>query len=388
MDWTSHTMERIPPSGTLKMFELANRLEAEGRRIFHFEVGQPDFPTPDNIVHAGIEALKKGYTRYTSSRGIPSLLEAIETFYGQRGIEIDGGKNVIVTPGAKMALFQGFLSTLDAGDDVLLLAPGWPTYRVMVRTAGAKPVDVNTSNDYMLDEEALKNAASRSVTALIINTPNNPTGGILSRDQLKFIFDLAEDRDFVIFSDEIYEALVYDGFNQVSMLDVDKSLERTLVINGLSKTYAMTGWRLGYAVGNEETINNMVLIQQNTTSCATSFVQYAGVEALTGDQSSIHRMIADYQERRNVITELLNKIPGVKCVNPKGAFYVFPDFSAVGLSSNTLAELILQKIGVCSTPGIVFGKNYDSHLRFSYAASLTDIKEGIAALSEFIQTLY
>ncbi|MFW9982231.1 MAG: aminotransferase class I/II-fold pyridoxal phosphate-dependent enzyme, partial [Candidatus Thorarchaeota archaeon] len=175
---------------------------------------------------------------------------------------------------------------------------------------------------------------------------------------------------------------------QVSMLDVDKSLERTLVINGLSKTYAMTGWRLGYAVGNEETINNMVLIQQNTTSCATSFVQYAGVEALTGDQSSIHRMIADYQERRNVITELLNKIPGVKCVNPKGAFYVFPDFSAVGLSSNTLAELILQKIGVCSTPGIVFGKNYDSHLRFSYAASLTDIKEGIAALSEFIQTLY
>jgi aspartate aminotransferase len=388
MDWTSHTMERIPPSGTLKMFELAKRLEAEGRRIFHFEVGQPDFPTPDNIIAAGIEALKQGFTRYTSSRGIPSLLEAVEIFYQQRGIEIDGGKHVVITPGAKMALFQGFLSTLDAGDDVLLLAPGWPTYRVMIRTASAKPVDVNTTNGYQLDEEALKNAATKSVTALIINTPNNPTGGVLSRNQLKFIFDLAEDRDFVIFSDEIYEAIVYDGFKQTSMLEVDKSLDRTLIINGFSKTYAMTGWRLGFAVGNEETINNMVRIQQNTTSCATSFVQHAGVEALTGDQSSITRMIDDYQKRRDLITELLNKIPGVSCINPKGAFYVFPDFSAVGLSSATLAELILQKIGVCSTPGLVFGKNYDTHLRFSYSASLNDIRDGMAALSEFIQSLY
>ncbi len=370
------------------MFELAKRLEAEGKRVFHFEVGQPDFPTPENIISAGIEALKQGFTRYTSSRGIPSLLEAVEIFYQQRGIEIDGGKNVVITPGAKMALFQGFLSTLDAGDDVLLLAPGWPTYRVLIRTASAKPVDVNTINGYELDEEALKNAATKSVTALIINTPNNPTGGVLSRDHLKFIFDLAEDRDFVIFSDEIYEALVYDGFKQTSMLEVDKSLERTLIINGLSKTYSMTGWRLGFAVGNEETINNMVRIQQNTTSCATSFVQYAGVEALTGDQSSITRMIEDYQKRRDLITDLLNKIPGVSCVNPKGAFYVFPDFSAVGLSSNTLAELALRKIGVCSTPGIVFGKNYDSHLRFSFAASLTDIQEGMGKMSDFIQSLY
>jgi aspartate aminotransferase len=381
-------MERIPPSGTLKMFDLARQLEAEGRRIFHFEVGQPDFPTPDNIVKAGIEALKQGYTRYTSSRGIPSLLEAIESYYDQRGIKIDGGKNVIVTPGAKMALYGGFLSTLDTGDDVLLLAPGWPTYRVMVRIAGAKPVDVNTEPCYELNEEALKNACTKSVTALIINSPNNPTGGVLSKDQMKFIYDMAEDHDFVIFSDEIYESLTYDGCKQTSMLEVDKTLERTLIINGLSKTYAMTGWRLGYAVCNEETISNMIRIQQNTTSCATSFVQHAGVLALSGDQSSIQDMIEDYQHRRDAIIELLNKIPGVKCAKPKGAFYVFPDFSAVGLSSNTLAELILQKVGICSTPGIVFGKNYDSHLRFSYAASLADIKEGMSILTDFIQTLY
>jgi aspartate aminotransferase len=370
------------------MFDLARKLETEGRRIFHFEVGQPDFPTPDHIVEAGIEALKQGFTRYTSSRGIPPLLQAIETFYSQRGIQIDGGNNVIVTPGAKMALYGGFLSTLDSGDDVLLLAPGWPTYRVMVRTAGAKPVDVNTESCYELDEEALKNACTKSVTALIINSPNNPTGGVLSKDQMKLIYDMAVEYDFVVFSDEIYESLVYESCKQTSMLEVDPSMHHSLIINGFSKTYAMTGWRLGFAVGNKETINNMILIQQNTTSCPTSFVQYAGISALAGDQSSINQMIEDYQVRRDVIVELLNKIPGVKCDRPKGAFYVFPDFSAVGLSSNTLAELILQKVGICTTPGIVFGKNYDSHLRFSYAASLVDIKEGIAILSEFIQSLY
>ena len=380
-------MERIPASGTLKMFELAKRLESEGKRIYHFEVGQPDFPTPENIVNAGIEALKHGFTRYTPSRGIPPLLDGIEKHYTNRGIDIDGQKNVIVTPGAKMALFQGFLSTIDAADDVLLLSPAWPTYRVMIRTVGAKPVDVSTFPGYVLDEEALKNACSKSVTALVINTPNNPTGGVLEKDHLKLIHDLAVDNDFVVFSDEIYEMLVYDGFEQTSMLEIDPNMDHTLVINGFSKTYAMTGWRLGFAIGNEETINNMVRIQQNTTSCATSFVQYAGYEALTGDQSSIKKMTNEYQKRRDTITSIFCNMPGVQCINPKGAFYVFPDFSTYGLSSNTLAELILKKAGITSTPGIIFGKMYDSHLRFSYATELSEITEGLGSLSDFLLTL-
>jgi aspartate aminotransferase len=193
MDWTSHTMERIPASGTLKMYDLAQRMEAEGKRIFHFEVGQPDFPTPEYIVNAGIEALQHGFTRYTSSRGIPPLLDGIENYYAGRGISIDGSKNVIVTPGAKMALFQGFLSTLDAADDVLLLSPAWPTYRVMIRTIGAKPVEVCTDPGYMIDEEELKNSCSKSVTAFVLNTPNNPTGGVLSKEDMKLIYDLAVD---------------------------------------------------------------------------------------------------------------------------------------------------------------------------------------------------
>ncbi|MDH4212808.1 MAG: pyridoxal phosphate-dependent aminotransferase [Candidatus Thorarchaeota archaeon] len=387
MDWTSHTMERIPESGTLKMFDLAKSLESQGKKVYHFEVGQPDFPTPDNIVKAGIEALKKGLTRYTPARGIPQILDAIQGYYMSRGIKINGRNNVIVTPGAKMALFQGFLSTIDAGDDVLLLAPAWPTYRVMIRTVNAKPVDVCTSPNYGLDEEALKHAVSRTVSALVINSPNNPTGGVLSKEDMKLIYDLAMDHDFVVFSDEIYETLVYDGFKQTSMLEVDPTLERTLVINGMSKSYSMTGWRLGYAIGNEETISNMARIQQNTTSCATSFVQYAGVEALTGNQNSINVMVKEYQARRDEITRLFNEIEGVPCLNPMGAFYVFPDFTRFGLSSNTLAELLLKKTGVCCTPGIAFGAKYDNYLRFSYPISVSEIQEGMARLAEFLPTL-
>ena len=387
MDWTSHHMQSIPASGTLKMFELATRLQDEGKKIYHFEVGQPDFPTPPNVVQAAKDSLDRGETRYTSSRGIPELLNAIEESYGKRDIEIEGSRNVIVTPGAKMALYQGLFATIDQGDDVLLLNPAWPTYRVMVRIAGGKPVDIPTTPGYLRDEESLKKRVGKSVSAIIINSPNNPTGGILTKSQLKLIFDLAEDHDFVIFSDEIYESLVYDGFTQNSMLEIDPSLERTLVINGFSKSHSMTGWRLGYAVGNAETINNMARIQQNTTSCATSFVQHAGVEAVLGDQSQLKRMLQEYQMRRDRVQELFCEMIGVACLVPKGAFYVFPDFSEFGLSSNTLAELLLKRTGVTTTPGKVFGEDYDSHLRFSYSASLPTIEEGFEKMNVFLDKL-
>ncbi|MFW9845525.1 MAG: pyridoxal phosphate-dependent aminotransferase [Candidatus Thorarchaeota archaeon] len=383
MDWTSHHMERIPPSGTLKMFELATKLESEGKHVYHFEVGQPDFPTPKHIVEAARTALEKGLTRYTSSRGIPQLRDAIQNQYAHRGIEIDGRSEVIVTPGAKMALFQGFLSTLDAGDDVLLLAPAWPTYRVLIRIAGGKPKDVKTKPGYVIDEEALKGSVNKTVSAIVINSPNNPSGGVLTKEQMKLIYDLATDNDFVIFSDEIYESLVYDGFKQPSMLEVDPSMERSLIINGFSKSHAMTGWRLGYAIGNSETIGNMVRIQQNTTSCATSFVQYAGAAALESDQSHIDVMKKEYEARRNYIVKRFREMDGVECEMPRGAFYVFPDFGAYGLSSTTLAELLLMKAGICATPGTVFGA-YDNHLRFSYAASQETIEQGLDSLSSFL----
>ena len=380
-------MERIPESGTLKMFDLANRLESEGKTIYHFEVGQPDFPTPPNIIEAAKASLDRGETRYVSARGIPPLLDAIQDSYAGRGVTIDGYRNIIVTPGAKMSLFQGLFGTIDAGDDVLVLAPAWPTYRTLIRIAGGKPVDVHTLPGYNLDEEALKARVSKHVSAMVINSPNNPTGGVLKKAHLKLIYDLAEDNDFVVFSDEIYESLVYDGFKQNSMLEIDPCMERTLVISGFSKSHAMTGWRLGYAIGNSETISNMVRIQQNTTSCATSFVQFAGVEAIRGDQTALENMKAAYQERRDRIQELFCEMDGVECMIPKGAFYVFPDFSELGLSSSTLSELLLKKTGVTTAPGKVFGEAYDYHLRFSYSASLEVIEEGFAKMAPFIETL-
>ncbi|MHA2141114.1 MAG: pyridoxal phosphate-dependent aminotransferase [Candidatus Thorarchaeota archaeon] len=387
MDWTSHHMERIPPSGTLKMYELASRLEAEGKTIYHFEVGQPDFPTPPHIVEAANTALSKGLTRYTSSRGIPQLLDALQSHYASRGIKINGRTDVIVTPGAKMALFKGFLSTLDAGDDVLVLSPAWPTYRVLIRMAGGKPKDVATKTGYELDEETLKRCVNKTVSAIVINSPNNPSGGVLTRDHMKLIYDLAIDDDFVIFSDEIYESLVYDGFKQPSMLEVDPAMERTLIINGFSKSHSMTGWRLGYAIGNPETIGNMIRIQQNTTSCPTSFVQYAGAVALESDQSHIIEMKKAYETRRNYMIDRFRQMENVECEMPKGAFYTFPDFGAYDLSSNTLAELLLMKVGISTAPGAVFGRKYDNHLRFSYAASQDTIEKGLDALASFLTTI-
>jgi len=380
-------MERIPASGTLKMFELAKKLEAKGRKIYHFEVGEPDFPTPANVVEAGITALNEGHTRYVSSRGSPPLLDAIADYYKQRNNKINAQENIIVTPGAKMSLFNGIVATIDRGDEVLCLSPAWPTYRVMIRMVGAKPVDVPMSQDFQLDEEALKDAMTRTVTALIINSPSNPTGGVLAKEHLKIIYDLACDHDFVVFSDEIYESLVYDGFRQTSMLDVDPDMKRSLIINGFSKSYAMTGWRLGYAIGNSQTISNMIRIQQNTTSCAAGFSQMAAVEALKGDQTSIEKMRLAYQKRRDIMTQLFCDMDGVSCTSPKGAFYVFPDFSEYNLSSTTLAELLLKKIGVVGTPGIAFGNAYDSYLRFSYSASMSDIQEGITKLREYLPSL-
>lgn len=387
MDWTSHHMQVIPASGTLKILDMAKKMEMEGKKVYHFEVGEPDFPTPLHISEAAIAALKAGKTKYTSARGIVELLDAIQELYARRNIIISGRRNVIVTPGAKMALFQGFLSTIDVGDDVLVLAPSWPTYKVLLRNAGAKPVDVRTKPGYVLDEEALKNKIGKEVSAIVINSPNNPTGGVLTKDQMRLIYDLACDNNFLIFSDEIYEELVYDGFKQTSMLDVDPGLDRTVVISGFSKSYSMTGWRLGYAIASPETIDNMVRIQQNTTSCATTFVQYAGVEAIMGDQTPIQTMLESFQERRDLMQKIFCTIDGIECMNPMGAFYVFPDMSKYELSSNTLSELLLKKTGVTSVPGKAFGDAYDHHLRFSYSTSRQDIEDGMTAMREFLQNL-
>ncbi len=384
MNWTGKWMGYIPESATLRMFELAKARESTGKRVYHFEVGQPDFPTPRNIVEAARNALELGHTGYTSARGIYELREAISETYLSHG-QVDPKTQIIVTPGAKFALFASILSSIDPLREVLILTPAWPSYLVMVRAARARPVVVPAGDDYHFDEEILKSRLTPKTQGIIINTPNNPTGGILTKEDMKSISDIAEDYNLHVFSDEIYDKLVYTPEPVTSMLDIDPNLEHTVIINGFSKSYSMTGWRLGYALSNPEVISNMVRIQQNTTTCATSFVQYAGIEALRGPQDSIKKMVSEYKRRLDVVYDIVRSIDGVRVTKPKGTFYIFPDFSELGIEDKTFAEELLRETGVCTTPGSAFGVAGQGHLRISFSVSLEELKVGLNVLKTYIE---
>ena len=384
MNWTGKWMGYIPESATLRMFELAKAREATGKHVYHFEVGQPDFTTPHNIIEAAQNALELGHTGYTSARGIFELREAISDVHLEHGF-VDPKSQIIVTPGAKFALFASILSSIDPLREVLILTPAWPSYKVMVRAARARPVVVPAGDDYHFDEEILKSRITPKTQGIIINTPNNPTGGILNKAAMKAISDIAEDYGLHVFSDEIYDKLVYTDEPIPSMLDIDPTLEHTVIINGFSKAYSMTGWRLGYALSNPEVISNMVRIQQNTTTCATSFVQYAGIEALRGPQESVKKMVKEYKHRLNVVYDIISSIDGVKVTKPKGTFYIFPNFSELGIEDKSFAENLLKETGVCTTPGSAFGDAGMGHLRISYSVSLSELTVGLNILKNYIE---
>jgi aspartate/methionine/tyrosine aminotransferase len=387
MKKTAKRMEFITPSGTISMLEKAQKLVREGKRILHLEIGEPDFDTPAHIKKAAYESIEQGFTHYTSSMGILELREAIAEYLGKRGIEADPNGEIVVTPGSKHAVYCACLATLNPRDEVLILSPSWPSYQTCVQAAEAKPIEVPTREDYGLEEDTLKELITKRTKMIIINSPNNPTGGVLAEKEVKVIADLAKDHDLLVLSDEIYERLVYDGLDAVSIASLEGMKERTVIINGFSKAYAMTGWRLGYAVASKETIEAMQRIQQATTTCPASFVQKAGTEALKGPQDCVDDMLKEYDKRRKTIVRKLNEIPGIKCPMPKGAFYVFPDFSSFKKESEQITEGLLEKEGVCSTAGSVFGTFGEHHIRFSYAASLNTILEAMDRLKDFVKTL-
>lgn len=377
----------LKPSPTLSMAEKANRLRREGKNIIKLDIGEPDFDTPQYIKDACIDALKSGYTHYTSSRGLLELREAIAEYYLKYfKVEVDAESEIIVTPGSKFAIYSVLQSIVDSGDEVVVLTPAWPTYISCITLFGGKPVEV----PYYLnnsDEESIKSAISSRTKALMINSPNNPTGNVLSRDYFKLILDLAEDYDFYVISDEIYRLLVYDDFSPFTILSLVDSLDRVVVIDGFSKAYAMTGWRLGFTIASKQLINLLVRIQQNSVTCPAAFVQIAGVKALKGDQGPVERMVKEYDARRKFLVDALNSIKGVKCPRPGGAFYVFPDFSALNMNSMELAEMLLLKAGVCTVPGSVFGAGGEFHLRISYASSIENLREGVERIRTFIENL-
>ena len=382
----STLMERVPSSATMSMAETARKLESQGVKVVHFEIGEPDFVTPENIIEAAYREMKKGQTHYTSSRGIPQLCEAIVGHEEQFGIHADPKKNIIVTPGSKFAVYSLLMALVDPGDEVIVVSPVWPSYADIVTVVGAKPVYVKTDESLHIDGESLNKAVTKKTRLVMVNSPNNPTGGVLEKSDLGLLRDVAVDRDLLVMSDEIYKMMVYDGAEHTSIATLPGMAERTVVIDGFSKTYAMTGWRLGYAIGDEKIIENMIKIQQNTTTCPTSFAQFAAVEALKGPQDFVKKMLDEYGVRRKTTVRLLREIAGIKCPDPRGAFYAFPDVSSFRKSDREISKELLQ-MGVTLTAGSPFGPGGEGHVRISYATGLKDIIEGTRRLKSYFDAL-
>lgn len=379
---------RLASEGAFEVLARAKRLEAQGRTVIHMEIGQPDFPTPAHIVEAGIEALRRGETRYTPAAGIQPLREAIAAYVGQWfGIPASADQ-VIVVPGAKPVLFYTMLALLEPGDECIYPDPGFPTYESVTRFTGAIPVParLRMANDFRFDVDELANLVTPRTKLLILNSPANPTGGTLTLSDLERIAELAQRHDFYVLSDEIYSRLLYDDRHH-SIATLPGMGERTIVLDGFSKTFSMTGWRLGYGIFPRALAPHIEVLQINANSCPAAFTQWAALAALTGPQEPVERMVAEFRRRRDVIVAGLNRLPGVRCLIPRGAFYAFPNIEGTGLRARELADRLLEEAGVATLAGTAFGAGGEGFLRLSYATSLEQIEQALARMGEFLSSL-
>lgn len=362
----------LAPSPTLAVSDRARQLKAQGIDVIDLGGGDPDFITPKHIRDAAIEAMNAGETHYVASEGIPGLRKAIaDKLRDDNGIEVDPNGGVIVTPGGKQALFEAALAFVEPGVDVLIPEPAWVSYGPMVELAGGRPVPValNPDDNWRITAESLAAAVTPASRVLLINSPNNPTGRVLDETELGIIADFARAHDLLIFSDEMYEKILYDGQTHVSVATLPGMAERTLIFNGLSKAYAMTGWRLGYAAGPKDFMKQIAKVHSHSVTCATSFVQKAGITALTGPQEFISEMVVAWDRRRRNLAEGLNAINGMHCPLVEGAFYAFADVRGTGLTSAEAADRFLQEAHVAVTPGVAFGAAGEGHVRLSFATS-------------------
>jgi aspartate/methionine/tyrosine aminotransferase len=380
--------ERMSRLGTETAFEVllaARQLEAQGREIVHLEIGEPDFDTPSNIIDAACDALNSGQTHYTPSAGIAELREAVaEDIGAYRDIEVDPAQ-VVVTPGGKPIMFFVILALAEPGTEVIYPNPGFPIYESMINFVGAKavPVQLREDKDFRFDIDELASKVTDRTRLIIINSPQNPTGGVLTPEDLEGIAGIASTNDIPVLSDEIYDRLIYDtDFHSIASLPGMSTAERTIILNGFSKTYAMTGWRLGYGVMPTELAGHVTRLMTNSNSCTAAFTQYAGVEALRGPQDAVDEMVANFQERRDVIVEGLNNIPGIRCHKPEGAFYVFPNIEGTGMRSKEMEQFLLHKAGVAALAGTSFGEYGEGFIRLSYANSVENIRKALSWIEE------
>lgn len=378
----------ITPSITLGITAKAKELAAAGKTIYSFAAGEPDFDTPEHIKAAAVEALGKGLTKYTPTAGMLELRKVIvDKLASENGIKCKPSQ-IVVSCGAKHSLFNLILALCDNGDEVILPAPYWLSYPEMVRMAGAKTVVVDCSqeNDFKMTAQQFEAAITGKTRAVIINSPSNPIGVVYSEDELRAIADVALKHNVFIISDEIYEKMVYDGCRHFSIASISDELAAlTITVNGFSKAYSMTGWRLGYLTAAQEIVDAVNALQSHSTSGPTTFAQYAAMAAITGTQEPLQKMLTAFDQRRNYIYERLTSIPGVSCVRPQGAFYVLPDIGETGMDSVSFSEKLIADTGVAVVPGAAFGN--DRTIRLSYACSMQNIENGLNQLEEFIKGL-
>jgi len=380
--------QRMSRLGTETAFEVLNKaraLERQGKSIIHLEIGEPDFDTPANIVEAGVDALRKGWTHYGPSAGLPELRQALADYVSRtRGVKVTSDE-VVVVPGGKPIIFFTILALIDEGDEVIYPNPGFPIYESMIRYVGGRavPIRLREEGDFSLDVNELTALISDHTKLIILNSPQNPTGGALSRPDIEQIAKIIGDRNIMVLSDEIYSRLLFDGAEHFSIMSVPGMQERTILLDGFSKTYAMTGWRMGYGVMRSDLATHITRLMTNSNSCTASFTQVAGIEAIKGDQSSVDHMRDEFQRRRQVVVAGLNKIKGFSCRMPKGAFYVFPNITQTGWKSKPLADALLEQAGVAALSGTSFGEFGEGYLRFSIANSMENLHQALERIDQW-----
>ena len=379
---------RMSRLGTETAFEVLNKaraLERQGKQIVHLEIGEPDFDTPGNVIEAAVNALHKGWTHYGPSAGLPELRQTIADYVSKtRGVKVSSDE-VVVVPGGKPIIFFSMLALVNEGDEVIFPNPGFPIYESMIHYVGGRavPIKLREERDFSLDVDELASLINDRTRLIILNSPQNPTGGVMSRRDVEGVAEAIGDRNVMVLSDEIYSRLLFEG-EHFSMMSVPGFKERTILLDGFSKTYAMTGWRMGYGVMRDDLAASMTRLMTNSNSCTASFTQVAGIEALRGDQSSVDHMREEFQQRRDVMVARLNKIKGFSCRKPKGAFYVFPNITATGWPSKKLADALLEQAGVACLSGTAFGDFGEGYLRFSVANSLENLNKALDNIERWV----
>ncbi len=384
--------KRMDALGTETAFEVlakAKALEKQGKDIVHMEIGEPDFDTPRNIKEAAVEALNKGYTHYVPAAGIPEFRQAIANHISRtRKIDVDPDE-VVVTPGAKPIMFFGILALVSEGDEVLNLNPGFPIYESVINFVGGKqvPIPLKEDNDFRFDPEYVKEKITKKTKMIVLNSPENPTGGVLTRSDLETVAECVKDRDDIfVISDEVYSRIIYEGSHE-SVSSIPGMKEKTILIDGFSKTYAMTGWRLGYGIMRKDIAQKVAQLMVNSNSCTCAFSQIAGIEALKGPQDEPAKMVSEFRRRREVIVEGLNKIEGIACRKPRGAFYVFPNVTRTGMDCRKISDYLLNDAGVAVLPGTSFGVYGKGYLRLSFANSVENIRKALDRIDGAIRRL-